>query len=91
MKFEKFNLLDSMDSKGQFDVVFCRNVLIYFDEAKKSDILNRISNQMAADGFLFLGGAETIIGLTDSFKALAERRGLYVLQDSAHDLDSMTA
>ena len=91
VKFEKFNLLDDMASKGQFDVVFCRNVLIYFDEATKSDILNRISNQMAPDSFLFLGGAETIIGLTESFKPLAERRGLYVLQDSAHDLDSMTA
>lgn len=82
--YQPFNLLDSMLSFGQFDIVFCRNVLIYFDEKTKADILNRIAKQLAPDGFLFLGGAETVIGITDAFKPLPGQRGLYVHANSPH-------
>lgn len=82
--YQSFNLLDSMISLGQFDIVFCRNVLIYFDEKTKADILGRIARQLAPDGYLFLGGAETVIGITDVFKPLPNQRGVYVHHNSPH-------
>lgn len=79
VKFRTFNLLDEFRALGTFDVVFCRNVLIYFDTKTKANILERISKQLAPDGYLVLGAAETIVGLTTSFKPVADRRGLYQL------------
>ncbi|WP_370676876.1 protein-glutamate O-methyltransferase CheR [Pleomorphomonas sp. PLEO] len=78
VQWRKFNLLDSFASFGQFDIVFCRNVLIYFDQVTKVDILGRIAKTMAPDGYLVLGAAETVVGLTDAFKPAPDRRGLYV-------------
>lgn len=75
--FRKLNLLDSFAPLGRFDVVLCRNVLIYFDGPTKADILTRIAAQLAPDGYLMLGAAETVIGVTTAFEASMERRGLY--------------
>ncbi len=77
VKFQPFNLLHDFSSLGVFDVVFCRNVLIYFDQETKIDVLNRIDAVIERDGFLALGGAETVIGLTQAFKPVANKRGLY--------------
>ena len=57
--------------------IFCRNVLIYFDQATKIDLLNRLAKIVAGDGFLVLGAAETVVGLTDSFKTVGDKHGLY--------------
>jgi len=81
--FRPLNLLNDFSALGTFDLVFCRNVLIYFDQATKIDVLNRIARQMPGDGFLVLGAAETVIGLTDVFKPAADRRGLYVMNAGA--------
>ncbi len=78
VQWKKFNLLDSFAGFGQFDIVFCRNVLIYFDQTTKVDILGRIAKTMAPDGYLVLGAAETVVGLSDAFKPAPDRRGLYV-------------
>jgi chemotaxis protein methyltransferase CheR len=78
VQFRTLNLLNDFSPLGTFDIVFCRNVLIYFDQDNKVAVLNRIARQTADDGFLVLGAAETVIGLTDAFKPLADRRGLYV-------------
>lgn len=78
VQFRTFNLLDNLSSLGQFDVVFCRNVLIYFDQETKARVLSAIRKQMPDDGVLYLGGAETVLGLCDQFKALPGERGLYV-------------
>jgi len=78
VQFRSLNLLNDFSALGTFDVVFCRNVLIYFDQDSKIAVLNRIARQMPGDGYLVLGAAETVIGLTDAFKPLAEKRGLYV-------------
>ncbi len=75
--YKPYNLLDSFTALGQFDVVFCRNVLIYFDQTTKSDIMNRISKQMPDDGYLVLGAAETVVGLSNEFKSVPGKRGLY--------------
>ncbi len=75
--FRPVNLLQNLSHLGAFDIVFCRNVLIYFDQSTKIDVFERIARIMAADGFLSLGAAETVVGLTDTFKPVADKRGLY--------------
>jgi chemotaxis protein methyltransferase CheR len=81
VKFQTHNLMDDAGRLGAFDVVFCRNVLIYFDKPLKSTVLKRIGQQMPPDGFLFLGGAETVIGLDAPFEPMASERGIYRLGD----------
>jgi chemotaxis protein methyltransferase CheR len=71
------NLLDPFTALGTFDVVFCRNVLIYFDEATKRTVLDRLAQLLANDGYLSLGAAETVFGITGSFKPVDCARGLY--------------
>ncbi|MGP9819582.1 CheR family methyltransferase [Salinarimonas sp. NSM] len=78
VQFRPLNLIRDFSALGQFDIVFCRNVLIYFDQPTKADVLRRMSNALAADGALFLGAAETVIGLTAAFQPHPEHRGLYV-------------
>jgi chemotaxis protein methyltransferase CheR len=75
--FRPLNLLHGFSYLGRFDVVFCRNVLIYFDQDTKIDVLERIAGITATDGYLLLGAAETVVGLTDRFKPSPEKRGLY--------------
>jgi chemotaxis protein methyltransferase CheR len=62
---------------GSFDVIFCRNVLIYFDQDTKIGVFNRLAKSLEADGVLALGAAESVVGTTDAFKPFPERRGLY--------------
>lgn len=78
VQFREGNLLQDFGPIGVFDVVFCRNVLIYFDAPTKGQVLGSISNVLAPDGVLYLGGAETVLGITDRFKPLEGQRGLYV-------------
>ncbi len=75
--FRPFNLLDDATPLGIFDVVFCRNVLIYFDQDTKSAVLNNIARLLPHDGFLYLGGAETVLGISDSFQPIPGQRGIY--------------
>lgn len=75
--FKRFNLLDDFAPLGQFDIVFCRNVLIYFDQTQKSEILNRVGRQMQAGSHLVLGGSETVLGMGTMFNAVKGKRGLY--------------
>jgi chemotaxis protein methyltransferase CheR len=83
--FRPFNLLHEFTYLGRFDVVFCRNVLIYFDHETKSRLLDRIARIMAPDGYLVLGAAETVVGLTNSFQPMPDHRGLYVPISGAVD------
>ena len=77
VQFRPLNLLNDFSALGNFDIVFCRNVLIYFDQVTKADVLNRVARQIPDDGFLVLGAAETVVGLTQALRPVAERRGLY--------------
>lgn len=88
VKFENFNLLDSMDKFGTFDVIFCRNVLIYFDEPTKKKILQNMIKRLAPDGYLFLGGSETAFGLCPELKINTECPGLYTLHAQGADKKS---
>jgi chemotaxis protein methyltransferase CheR len=80
VQYREWNLLADLRPLGQFDVVFCRNVLIYFDQATKAKVLEAVAQQMAGDGLLYLGGAETVLGITSRFAPLATERGVYGLQ-----------
>jgi chemotaxis protein methyltransferase CheR len=77
VQYRQFNLLDDPRTLGTFDIVFCRNVLIYFDQATKGQVLDRIAKLLPADGVLYLGGAETVLGITDRFEPLPSERGIY--------------
>ena len=79
VKYREFNLLEDPATLGHFDVIFCRNVLIYFDQPTKGKVLDRMSRILAPDGFLYLGGAETVIGVTERFQPLQGYRGVYCL------------
>ena len=73
----QLNLLQDFSHLGTFDVVFCRNVLIYFDPDTKAGIFDRLARMLEADGVLALGAAESVVGISDAFKPYPERRGLY--------------
>lgn len=77
VRFQPHNLLRGTGGMGVFDIIFCRNVLIYFDVETKRRILDDISRALAADGALLLGSAETVMGVTDRIEPVPERRGLY--------------
>jgi len=89
IEFKFFNLLDDLQPLGNFDIVFCRNVLIYFDQETKGKVLEKISRLMPEDGVLFLGGAETVLGITDKFKPVAGFRGVYCLSGSNVTFDAV--
>ncbi len=83
VQFREWNLLGDLRALGQFDVVFCRNVLIYFDQPTKAKVLDAVAQQMPVDGLLYLGGAETVLGITSRFAPLPAERGVYGLAGSA--------
>ena len=78
VKFRTINLLESFAALGTFDVIFCRNVLIYFELPTKRNILDRMSRQMSEPGVLFLGGAETVIGVSEKFVPHPGHAGIFV-------------
>jgi chemotaxis protein methyltransferase CheR len=86
VQYRQLNLLSDFLHLGSFDVVFCRNVLIYFDQETKISVLNRIARLLDPEGFLVLGAAETVVGLTEAFKPLADKRGLYTPNKDAAKL-----
>ena len=78
VQYRQLNLLKDFSHLGKFDVIFCRNVLIYFDQATKIDVFNRLLKANESDGCLFLGAAETVVGLTNVYRPCQQRRGVYV-------------
>jgi len=82
VQFKQLNLLQDFSHLGGFDVIFCRNVLIYFDQDTKTNVFGRLAKRIEPDGFLMLGAAETVVGLTDAFKPYPDRRGLYVANNA---------
>jgi chemotaxis protein methyltransferase CheR len=77
--FREWNLLHDLGGLGHFDIVFCRNVLIYFDQPTKARVLTNIAKQMPEDGILYLGGAETVLGISERFKPMPNQRGIYCI------------
>ncbi len=67
IKFKRLNLLDSWQHSDPFDIIFCRNVLIYQDLVRKRQIISRLALALEAGGYLILGGAESLLGLSSDF------------------------
>ncbi|MES1989890.1 MAG: protein-glutamate O-methyltransferase CheR [Pseudomonadota bacterium] len=87
VKFRNFNLLADPGSSGVgltgLDLIFCRNVLIYFDEVTRKQVFTGMAKAMKPAGFLCLGGAETVIGISDAFRILPGERGLFAVNGPA--------
>jgi chemotaxis protein methyltransferase CheR len=77
VQHRQLNLLQDFSHLGTFDVIFCRNVLIYFDQETKAAIFERMARMIEPDGALALGAAESVVGITDVFKPYPDRRGMY--------------
>ena len=82
VQFRQLNLLQSYALLGKFDVIFCRNVLIYFSTELKRDILSRMAQALNRGGYLFLGGSESLTGISDRFEMIRHNGGvIYRLKD----------
>jgi chemotaxis protein methyltransferase CheR len=77
VQHRQLNLLQDFSHLGTFDVIFCRNVLIYFDQDTKAGMFDRLARMLEPDGALVLGAAETVVGISGAFKPDPDRRGLY--------------
>ncbi len=77
VQHRQLNLLQDFSHLGTFDVIFCRNVLIYFDQQTKAGIFGKVARMLEPDGVLALGAAESVVGITNLFKPYPDRRGLY--------------
>jgi chemotaxis protein methyltransferase CheR len=77
VQHRQLNLLQDFSHLGKFDVIFCRNVLIYFDQDTKINIFERLNKSLESDGMLMLGAAESVVGITDAFRPCPDKRGLY--------------
>jgi len=84
VRFGVFNLIESFAELGSFDAIFCRNVLIYFDQSMKIDILARLRQALEPDGYLVLGAAESVLGLNRGFAPVFDWPGIYVRTRRAH-------
>jgi len=81
--FKRLNLAAPLPAMGPFDIVFIRNVLIYFDVQTKRSVLQRVASTLRPDGWLFLGSAETTIGIDDRFeRVVAGRTSAYRLRSA---------
>ncbi len=83
VRFQVHNLLEPTPHPGSFDIVLCRNVLLYLNAERRSQVFDRIASAMAGDGYLMLGAGETVIGQTRRFEADSDARGLYRLTERA--------
>jgi chemotaxis protein methyltransferase CheR len=78
VSFRVFNLLEDFTTLGRFDVILCRNLVIYFDLAGKAALLTRMAQALAPDGALCLGASETVLGVTRSLAPDPERSGFFL-------------
>lgn len=82
VSFARHNLLESVPMGGPFDVIFLRNVLIYFDLATKQDVLRRVQRALRPGGYLLLGAAETTMGIDDTWERVPVGRGAIYRPDA---------
>jgi chemotaxis protein methyltransferase CheR len=90
-RFQVHNLLEASPHPGDFDIVLCRNVLLYLSTATREKAFDRLASAMAPDGWLMLGAGETVIGQTRKLTADKDARGLYVLSSNDEHADRRVA
>ena len=91
VRFHVHNILEPAPAPGQFDVVLCRNVLLYLSPERRRQAFDRLAGAMAPDASLMLGAGETVIGQTERLVADRERRGLYLLAEAAPSAPRLAA
>tara|TARA_R110000868_G_scaffold59030_9_gene181396 strand:- start:815 stop:1666 length:852 start_codon:yes stop_codon:yes gene_type:complete len=91
VQFKTWNLLEDLYPLGRFDVVLCRNVLVYFDLKTKLDVLQKISRVLADDGVLYLGLDDAASGVSGNFHSIVPDQGIYAVQRSGHPSSSSLA
>jgi len=89
VRFQEGNLLEDFNALGVFDIIFCRNVLIYFERADKARVLEALYSCLSGDGTLILGGAETVLNISDKFKPMETQQGLYVSRTQSAPLAAL--
>lgn len=89
--FSEHNMLDAPTKLGKFDLILCRNMLMYLCDNKRKTVLDQLAGAIAPDGMLVLGAAETVIGQTEKFKSSAEFRGFYETNASVSSASIATA
>ncbi|MEE4289730.1 MAG: protein-glutamate O-methyltransferase CheR [Erythrobacter sp.] len=82
-RFQQHNVLEDPPARARFDLVLCRNVLLYFDLATRQRAFQRISSALNHDGYLMLGAGETVVGQTEAFVPVSERISLYELREAS--------
>ena len=82
-RFQQHNVLDEPPARQLFDLILCRNVLLYFDQATRERAFKRLASAVSSDGFLMLGAGETVVGQTNAFVASPDRPSLYELRSNA--------
>lgn len=87
VKFSRVNLIDSNLGLGVFDIIFCRNVLIYFDSETKKTVFQNLANYLADDGYLFLGGAESPMGFSDLWQRCSAEPNMIVFKKKEYEAD----
>jgi chemotaxis protein methyltransferase CheR len=85
VRFRVHSLVDAPPQPGRFDLILCRNVLLYFSASMRRSVFERLAEASAADSSLMLGAGETVIGQTDAFVSDTAHRGLYVRTEAAAD------
>lgn len=88
-RFEQRNVLDYPPSPGRFDLVLCRNCLLYFDPEVRRNAFDRLASGIAPDGFLMLGAGETVVGQTDKFEPAQCGSAIYVPKTAANSVGSV--
>ena len=91
VRFQVHNLLEAPPHPREFDIVLCRNVLLYLNNETRERAFERLASAMAPDGWLMLGAGETVIGQTKKLVADKDARGLYVLASNADQADRRVA
>ena len=82
-KFHQHNILDAPPPPGNFDIILCRNLLLYLDTGTRRRVFDRLASALAADGWLMLGAGETVVGQTERFEPAACGSALYRAVQSA--------
>ena len=82
-RFQQHNVLDPAPAPARFDLVLCRNVLLYFDVPTRQRVFDRLSGALAPDGWLMLGAGETVVGQTERFEPATCGSALYRRSDGA--------
>lgn len=88
-RFEQRNILDFPPAPGRFDLVLCRNCLLYFDPDTRRSAFDRLAAGIAPDGFLMLGAGETVVGQTDKFVPASCGSAIYTPKSAAASANSV--